>query len=202
MARSMIASSGNMDIGFPYAGGLVLNMRKDRRDNPGITARGLADRIKVRPLNFVSIDPGDIHVGFVSWDQSLPDHLEEFSPQKCLKVIQRMAKTNWLDLVVIEDWRLYPEMAQKMIGSDFPSCQLIGALKYILDGADIPYHLQPAQVKYPTMGILKNSRFRLISKRTGCSQHVQDAELHGWHFLIRGYQQFEHNTGQSLGRIA
>lgn len=191
-----------MEVGFHSAGGLLFTMRKDRVRNPGITARSLQDRIKVGPLNFVSIDPGDVHVGFVSWDQSLPDHLEEFTPKQCLRIIQRMANTSWLDLVVIEDWRLYPDMAQKMIGSDFPTCQLIGALKYILDGEGVPYHLQPAQIKYPTMGILKNARFRLISQRTGCSNHVQDAELHGWHFLIRGHEQFEKDTGKSLRKTA
>ncbi len=168
---------------------------KKLRDNPGITTRGLQDRIAVRPLNMVSIDPGDIHVGFVSWNQGVPDHLEEYTPEECCQVIEHLAQTSWLDVVVIEEWRLYPTMTDKMVGSDFPTCQLIGILKYILDGAGIAYHLQPAQAKYPTMGVLRNSRFQLISKRIGASNHVQDAELHGWYFQFVGHKQFHQNTG-------
>jgi hypothetical protein len=197
----MVIPGGKVVAGPLYATGRACHMRKDHRSNPGLTARALEDRLRVRP-NMVSIDPGDIHVGFVSWDHGLPDHLEEFTPARCMQVIESMASTNWLDLVVIEEWKLYPEMAQKMVGSDFPTCQLIGALRYVLDCAEIPYHLQPAQIKYPTMGVLRNARFKLISQRTGCSGHVQDAELHGWYFMIRGYQQFERDTGVSLERVA
>lgn len=177
-------------------------MRKNTRSNPGITADALVDRIGTRPLNMVSIDPGDLHVGFVSWDQGVPDHLEEMSPPQLLKVMEKMVQTSWLDLVVIEDWRLYPNKTQEMIGSDFPTCQLIGALKYILEGEGIAYQMQPAQIKYPTMGILKSAGFKLVSKRVGCSNHVQDAELHGWYLQFRGYEQFMREWGTDLRKDA
>lgn len=150
-------------------------------------------------MNFVSIDPGDIHVGWVRWEDSQPVHLEELTPDECAK---QMKFLRGQDVIALEDWRLYPDKANTMIGSDMPTCQLIGVIKYLAEENGIPVLMQGAGIKEPTRGVLRHRDVTLLSKQMGLSDHVQDAELHGYHFMLNGYKRFEAAFGTSLRRAS
>jgi len=46
------------------------------------------------------------------------------------------------DVVVVESFRLFPHMAKTLIGSTFPTVEVIGVVKYLAKLRDIPLVLQ------------------------------------------------------------
>lgn len=175
-------------------------MRKqDHLPATGIDSATVRKFTGLRPFNFVSIDPGDIHVGWVRWENCVPAHLEELTPDECIKQLEFLEGQ---EAIVLEDWRLYADKANTMIGSDMPTCQLIGVIKYLAKQRGIPILMQGAGLRKPIEGVLRNKGIQLYSRKLQLSDHVQDAELHGWTFLWNGHKRFERAYGVSFKETA
>ena len=52
-----------------------------------------------------------------------------------------------VELVVIEEWRLYPWAAEALAWNECRTARVIGALEYICRERGIPYVMQPAKIK-------------------------------------------------------
>lgn len=133
----------------------------------------------------VAIDPGDVHVGMctlgalsmpVQWEHRL---VETTTPDMCLDVL----RANSPDIVVVEEFRLYPWKAREQGFSQFLTCEMIGAIKlwHRWYSPDTKLVFQPAIIKKPTFGIMKGRGIAL----TPGTQHQKDAEAHMYHYLER-----------------
>ena len=147
----------------------------------------------------VAIDPGGVHVGVAgfSYDGQDPPAGEpaelpvcvratELNPYQTQEMVWSMCKAGALHALVIESWRLFPQMAAKLVGSDMPTSQLIGSLVWMAKHYGVPVILQDPEIKIPTASLLNRRQIRLRSVREGRGGHAKDAELHGWHWLVRG----------------
>jgi hypothetical protein len=96
------------------------------------------------------------------------------------------------DVVIVEDWRLYPNKAREMVGSSFPSVQFIGMVKLLT-------WLNPT-VKYVTQGasVMKIAEKSLaacrpelhaqvVTPRAHDDAHDMSALLHLWYWTWRTY---------------
>lgn len=89
------------------------------------------------------------------------------------------------ELVVIEDWSLFPDMAKTFIGSRFPAVQFIGAVKLAcwVSGTKLVIQ-QPAQKK-PTLAAMKKLDPDLYAKVTRGVRHDDGHDLDALIHLFR-----------------
>lgn len=125
---------------------------------------------------WISIDPGSKHVGMTWWRDSEVDRCDEYTPTEAMWAIDERKP----DVLVVEQFRLYPTHAQILTGSTMGTSQMIGALAWWACFNDKPMTLQPAAIKIPTRAL---ARTKGIETPPG-SIHAQDSFLHGvyWWF--------------------
>lgn len=159
-------------------------------------------RVQPRQLRFLAVDPGDVHVGVAEFVR-LPtgvwivEWAGEKTPDEFLRFLHAGIRRHVWDWLVVEEWRLFPEHAPRAIGSDMPTSRLIGAIEALAkftpeiswpdDGSDrVPVHLQSPKIKVPTRSWLRKRKLRSVAKMLKVAgDHATDAELHGYHFLVR-----------------
>ncbi len=90
------------------------------------------------PHRWVSIDPGDRHVGFATW--VLGDCLDavELTPDQSIKTLEELMDRGTLDHIVYEKFALYAWNEKSMAGNEFVTSQLIGVYKYLASRSDVP----------------------------------------------------------------
>lgn len=136
----------------------------------------------------IAIDPGGAHVG---WCEALVfddgvvdvDHIAELTPQGATHAAERVFPN--ADVVVIESFRLYPDKAKMLVGSEMETSQLIGVLKYLARKHGCKLVMQPASIKVPTESLMRHRgvRHSAITQRVG--GHAKDAETHLFQYLYR-----------------
>lgn len=141
--------------------------------------------------HIIGIDPGGEHVGWAHFTDGRGVVVCERTPQGAENVLddtiaelQRRGEGEDL-LVIIEEFRLYPDKARSLIGSDMATSQLIGSLRYIARRSGVPVILQPAGIKLPTEAQMRRrgiTHRAVLEKQGG---HAKDAETHVWHHLLR-----------------
>ena len=77
--------------------------------------------------------------------------------------------------ILYESFHLNQSAATRLIGSDFPACQVIGVLKYLTARATIPLESQNPAMR---------SSIKL-ERIPGFNLHARDAAKHGMRYLIR-----------------
>jgi hypothetical protein len=146
----------------------------------------------------VSIDPGDIHVGVAVWDEGTVAHDEEdhdvdawicqdafeTRPVPFLRALQVAVGSGAVQTVVFERFVLEPERVQASVGSDMLTSQMIGAIKFAVNGR-CEVIGQTNQIKNPTRSVLRRRGVKSVAKRNKAGGHAFDAELHGAHYIIR-----------------
>lgn len=147
------------------------------------------------PNCWVSIDPGDRHVGWAMWNNAKPIEVAEVTPELCVSTLEKLLGiihpyTCQLDLIVIERFQLYAWNEKSLAGNEFKTSQLIGVVKYLANRARV--ELVP---QYASEGKLTYNRapFKHWKARQwpsyGMGTHAKDAVAHGYAFLWRrGYQ--------------
>lgn len=146
----------------------------------------------------LAIDPGGVHVGMAWFHDEACFHAEEMTPAGCIAEVQRQLSQGLLDVLVIEKFQLYPWMAQNQAFSEFPTVELIGALKLLWatcggevwdddpgDRRTALLVMQGANIKDPTRRILRAKGVKSVAKKLGAGGHAADAELHGYHHVMR-----------------
>lgn len=100
------------------------------------------------------------------------------------------------DLVVCEDWRLYPHLAKTMVGSAFPSVQFIGMVKLSCWLSGTKYVTQGAAIKTTAdkvMAKLNPELHELVTKPIAHDDgHDLDAIRHLYFWTYRNTQIGEH----------
>lgn len=93
------------------------------------------------------------------------------------------------DVVVMEDWRLYPHMANNFVGSAFPSVQFIGAVRLCCKLSGTKLVMQGAAVKKTadkTLAKLRPELHELVTRPIKHDDgHDQDAIRHLWVYTFR-----------------
>jgi hypothetical protein len=87
------------------------------------------------------------------------------------------------DVLVVEEFRLYPAHAKAQAWSRFGTVEVIGVLREWARREGVEVVLQPASAKKVTNAILR--KHKVVLKSRGHGSHARDAEVHGWHYLIR-----------------
>lgn len=149
------------------------------------------ETVKAALIATIGLDPGDKHTG---WAIHTPVtvysgeiHYEEGKYGKVLIWLEEQLllyrRHGYEVEVVIEEFRLYENQAQKKIGSDFPTVQLIGGIKTVCGKLGVGWVEQGAHIKKPTR---RQLRARGIAfKAKAAMGHVRDAETHTWHRVLR-----------------
>lgn len=156
------------------------------------------------PSRMVSIDPGDVHVGVAAWHRTLEAWectlAVEMTPETAVEYLSRELLQGRVDLVVVEDFRLQPDKAMAQVGSDMPTAQLIGVIKYLVGGLanaksrwpsqPVELILQQPTIKNPTDSIRRAKSHEFRAKLDGVTgDHATDAELHGLYHLWKTRQE-------------
>lgn len=139
----------------------------------------------------LGIDPGGEHVGWAEFRNDQPVEVRERTPEAA-----EDALWDWLalrynaehvggSLLIIESFRLYPDKAKSQIGSDMPTSQLIGSMRYMARYWKVPVILQPAAIKEPTESLMRRRGIVHTAVQERQGGHAKDAETHVWHHLLR-----------------
>jgi hypothetical protein len=89
------------------------------------------------------------------------------------------------DVVVMEDWKLFPAMAAQFIGSGFPSVQFIGAVRLCCWVSGTKLVMQGAATKKPTLEIMQSVDPELYAKVTQPIKHDDGHDLDALIHLFR-----------------
>jgi hypothetical protein len=143
-------------------------------------------------VKFLTCDPGE-HTGWSTWeDKTLLDagtlELDEFVPSVAAALgvptggrpdAHTVEALEGVELVVIEDWALYPWKLQSLAWDKCRTARGIGALEFVCKAAGIPYVLQPASIKDAAKAAGAEDLFyRPLHE----NRHQNDAIMHGVHF--------------------
>lgn len=95
------------------------------------------------------------------------------------------------DIVVIERFNLYPQMARSLAWNSFYPCEVIGVIKYICMELRIPIVEQAPSVKKYFGGF--KSDWEQVKQTPGfkLTEHVKDAYQHLKYFERNGLKKFE-----------
>lgn len=109
------------------------------------------------------------------------------------------------DLVICEDWRLYPHMANQFVGSSFPSVRFIGAVELACWVSGTKLRMQGARIKKATLPPMAKLDPELHAKVTRAGAHDDlhdmDAILHLWHYCWKSFPEFK-GSGLSVKEAA
>ena len=143
--------------------------------------------------HLLAIDPGGAHVG-IAWFHELDPpttwpgwecyHTTELTPAglgDLLEIIHQDPP----DILVYEEFRLYPDKALALTGSHIETAECIGVIKHCAAKAGIEPTAQPAAYQQTALGLLQARGMRSTAKRTKSGPHALSAELHGWAYLWR-----------------
>jgi len=137
----------------------------------------------------VSLDPGNTTGVTIYRDSEL-----EFLETKDLDETYQLIVDTKPDVVVFEDYKIYPTKALDQSWSQVYPVQVIGVIKLVSILQGIPYVIQPTNIKKPIFTALKTQRgidaYEYWTKETlnpkvlrGKSQHIKDSYVHLIYYL-------------------
>lgn len=131
------------------------------------------------PRHWLTLDPGET-TGFAFWLHTTPIYAGEFrtSPVSLNSLIDAA-----LELIVCEDYRIYPHMAYQHINSRVPTIRVIGAIEMLAWQRSISVVFQSAaQAKQ----FCNDQRMREWDLYQRGQPHATDALRHGAHYVLFG----------------
>lgn len=153
----------------------------------------------------IAIDPGDRYCGVALFNGGVCIQTVEMSPDELFHLVQQAVDNATVDVIVIENFTLYPDKSGEQTGSEMLTSQAIGAVKWIVRqhnelvdtfaannggsaqlGHLVELVLQAAAIKVPTTGHVRHHGIKPVSTKPGGRDHMRDAEIHGLHFIMRG----------------
>lgn len=162
----------------------------------------------------IAVDPGDAHVGVAVFSKRECVWAGEMTPAGFLAWLRLRLDDGTAAQVVVEEFRLYSWMAEKQSWSDFPTAQLIGAIKAAvawfggqvnevtgerIRDKEVGVVMQPASIKKITRAQLEARGIKSQAKARKAGGHAADAELHGWHWLLRRREAVAKAKGAGAG---
>ncbi len=171
-------------------------------------------------FRMLAVDPGDVHNG-VAWitingPKVTREWTRDWSHETLYGFVE--ARKDEIDVLVVEAFRLYPELAFDQGYSDFPTVQTIGVLK---DMATRRFHfphleVQGASIKRKARRIGERlkapGKFRTLGSGRGKylgwdfdgpTQHERDATAHGvwWAFRNEASPAYEKDNSRRGGEL-
>lgn len=132
-------------------------------------------------------DPGD-HTGWVYRDET-----GRVIGGTCPKSHLRVAECITLypaDIVVMERFNLYPQMAKSLAWNSFYPCEVIGVIRYLCDRYSIPIVEQAPSVKKYFGGFQQDwDQLKALSQNV--TEHTKDAYQHLKYFERNGEKKFK-----------
>lgn len=166
-------------------------------------------------ISLLAIDPGDVHNGVAYFELGMLDvgaGLTRFWTADMVRDdLENLVETAPIDVLVVEEFRLYPQLAREQGYSDFQTCQRIGVLDYLARKRGIPIYMHGGSLKRKARGLGEGLRFpgkeRMIGTGRGKywgwdfqarSQHERDATGHGvwWSFRNQNSPLFKADIGE------
>ena len=93
------------------------------------------------------------------------------------------------DIVVMERFNLYPQMAKSLAWNSFYPCEVIGVIRYLCMKYDIPLVEQAPSVKKYFGGFQADwEKLKMLSQNV--TEHTKDAYMHYRYFLRNGAKKF------------
>ena len=130
----------------------------------------------------LAVDPGDRHVGVAVWKKKTGVTSVELDAEAAPASIRRLLSSGNVQVLVIEEFVLYPDKMRSLIGGSMRTSEMIGALRWIATELRIPSIMQGAGVKDPTR---KQCEARGLEWHDTASGHSSDARLHLFHYLLK-----------------
>jgi hypothetical protein len=175
-------------------------MSRYRPVEPGYGDRDEQDAIAEIRLNedepacVIAIDPGDTHVGVsighcseISGGSYLVMSLE-MEYIATLEFVQQMIDLGWVQVLVIEDFKLHRDKAMAQVGSRMMTSRMIGALHLMWHQTEqrfpgkLEITMYEADTKKTMRGLLKALGIPPVP--SGNSIHARDSQLHFWHYCL------------------
>ena len=139
-------------------------------------------------------DPGEStgwcfqhRAGWICGGTARRDHLE----------VAQLIRATQPDIVVLERFNLYPQMAKSLSWNSFYPCEVIGVIKVVCMELKIPVVEQAPGIKkyfggfqqdWETIGSLP---FQLEPYSKGVTEHSKDAYMHYKYFMRNGFKKFQ-----------
>jgi len=86
-------------------------------------------------------------------------------------------------VIVAENYRVYASQAKRHVGSEVPTVQYLGVIKFVAEQRGIPLHLQMA---FAAKGFMTDSRLRALRVLQTNRRHSNDAIRHAMYWLVFG----------------
>ncbi len=140
------------------------------------------------PAHWVSIDPGNSHVGFARWAGNQCQEAYETTPRDVENALISLCSGpgHPIELVVLESFTLYAHLARVQAGKPMLTSELIGAIKLIARLKSVPVLEQTAAVGKRVYSL---EPYRSAPQRWwpsyGHGEHAKDAVAHGFSYLLR-----------------
>ncbi len=141
--------------------------------------------------HILSIDPGDVHNGVAYGFVDTSGLIVHWTRDLKRVTLGRLCESADVDGIVVEEFRLYPELAREQGYSNFPTCEVIGMIAWICETRGLPMFRQGASVKKKSRRIgerinVPGSVRTLGTGRSsyrgwdfdGPTQHERDAKAH------------------------
>lgn len=144
-----------------------------------------ADKAKMKSV--LVFDPGD-HTGWCFRDTS-GRVVGGTCGKHHMEVAERI-QTLRPDIVVLERFNLYPQMAKSLAWNSFYPCEVIGVIRYLCDRYSIPIVEQAPSVK-KYFGGFQQDWDQLKALSQDVTEHTKDAYQHLKYFERNGEKKFK-----------
>jgi len=144
--------------------------------DPGETT-GIALFLNIQPVNQFELKPRQVS-GVIEPVASLAD-----------QIASTLNRYREIDVIILEDYRVYKWRAKQHTWSDLHTPRLIGAIEYIASKEKIPIIKQPAHVakQFCTDDKLKHWGMYISGLK-----HARDAVRHGCYYLLFNKEILKH----------
>ncbi len=146
------------------------------------------------PPAWVSVDPGDRHVGWAEWEGRQCIKAVELTPEQAVERLEELTGikytsnyTRRIEVLVCEKFSLYAWNEKSLAGNEFLTSQLIGCIKYICNRGGVLY---VGQLASQAKSLYRTNSFKHMTateKRRmpwwGSGEHAKDAWAHGMYFI-------------------
>ena len=133
----------------------------------------------------VAVDPGGAHCGVCQYTivghEMTIGECETIDTEKFEPWFEERLNADAWSVVVTEQFRLYPWMADSQRWSSFRTVEIIGSIRWMVrkTGGTVVLIEQPASIKKTTQ---KRCDARGVNKPDGTDRHAHDAWLHAWYY--------------------
>ncbi len=138
-------------------------------------------------MKILVFDPGES----TGWCCRLDDgEVEGGTAPKHHKNVAELISRYQPDIVVMERFNLYPQMARSLAWNSFYPCEVIGVIRYMCDIMNIPLVEQAPSIKKYFGGF--QTDWDRLKEKVKVTEHTKDAYMHLRYFERNGLKKFKH----------